>query len=138
MIENVKITGHNQILEMDRTKTPDYVLDTVDFGERDTQYSLVNTIGLIGLERDIWFKRLSAVVITGWVIRNDRDVTSLQRCKRRLNHFVIPNRQYTIQCDSADIIQFLATESIRYGTSESDNNEAFCKFQITGVRIEEQ
>ena len=132
MIENVKITGLTTTLEIDRTKTKDYVLDTVNIGNRDTQHSLINTIDLVGLERDIWYKRLSVVEITGWAIRDDRAPESLYRRKRRLNHFIVPNRQYTMVYEGKTL-QFIATESIRYGTTIQDNNESFCHFKITGL-----
>ena len=132
MIENVKIIGLKTTLEMDRTKTKDYVLDTVNFGERDTQFSLIKTLGLVGLERDIWYKRLSVVEITGWAIQDDHDSESLYRRKRRLNHFVVPNRKYTMIYEGKTL-QFIATESVRYGTTHNDNNEAFCHFKIAGL-----
>ena len=132
MIENVKIIGQRQTLEIDRTKTTDYVLDTVNIGDRNTQYSLIDTLDLVGLERDIWYKRLSAIEITGWVIQDEKDHDSLPRRKRRLNHFVVPNRGYTIEYEDKTF-QFIATESIRYGKTTKDNNEAFCHFKITGL-----
>ena len=120
MIENVKITGLTTTLEIDRTKTNDYVLDTVNIGNRDTQYSLINTIDLVGLERDIWYKRLSVVEITGWAIRDDRDPESLYRRKRRLNHFIVPNRQYTMVYEGKTL-QFIATESIETKSRALEN-----------------
>ena len=133
MIENIKLTGKNQTIEIDRTKTKNYVLDTVNFGEKDTAYSLVQTIGLVGVERDIWYKKLSAIEITGWVVADDRDAESMQRRKMRLNRFVIPKIEMNVVCDDGSEIDFIVTESIRYAKSYNDNNEAFCKFQITGL-----
>ena len=133
MIENVKLTGRNQMIEIDRIKTKNYVLDTVNLGEKNTAYSLVNTIGLIGVERDIWYKKLSDIEITGWVIADDRDAESMERRKMRLNHFVIPTTQLHMVYDGINTIDFIVTESIRYAKAYQDNNEAFCKFQITGL-----
>jgi hypothetical protein len=133
MIENVKLTGRNQTIEIDRTKTENYVLDTVNLGDKDTSYSLVNTIGLVGVERDIWYKKLSNIEITGWVVADHRDTESMERRKMRLNHFVIPKTQINMVYDGTNEIDFIITESIRYGKTDKDNNEAFCKFQITGL-----
>ena len=133
MIENVKIIGLRTTLEMDRTKTENYVLNTVSVGDRGTQFSLLNTLDLIGLERDIWYKRLSVLEITGWAIRDDRDPESLYRRKRRLNHFVIPGAPFTMIADNGKPLEFTATESVRYGAAKSENNEAFCLFKITGL-----
>jgi len=133
MIENIKLIGKNQTIEIDRSKTENYVLGTVNFGEKDTSYSLVNTLDIVGVERDIWYKRLSNIEIVGWVVADHRDKESMELRKMRLNHFVVPKTQIKMVYDGNDDIDFVITESIRYGKSHADNNEAFCKFQITGL-----
>jgi len=140
MIENVKLTSGNHTIEIDREKTVNYVLDTVNLGERDTSYSIVHTLDLVGVERDIWYKRLSVVEIVGYVIADDWDAESMVRRKIRLNHFVRPKMQIEMvyqksedRGQGAEKIDFIATESVRYGKTHTENNEAFCKFQITGL-----
>ncbi|MDR0326690.1 MAG: hypothetical protein LBI05_00175 [Planctomycetaceae bacterium] len=133
MIENVKLTGRNQTIEIDRTKTTNYVLETVNLGEKDTAYSTIRTNEIIGLERDIWYKQISNIEIVGWVIADSRDAESMERRKMRFNHFVIPNTQLKMVYDGINKIDIFVTESIRYGKSHAENNDAFCKFQITGV-----
>jgi len=133
MIENVKLYDAGQQFEFDRSQTKDYVLNTVNMGERDTTYSLRRRKGFPAWERDVWYKRMSVIEITGWVIENDREPLSLVKRKVRLNHFVTPNQYMNALCDNGTPLLFLVTESIRYGITESDNNGAFCKFQISGV-----
>jgi hypothetical protein len=133
MIENVKLTDREQTIEIGRTKTKDYVLDLVNLGDKDTSYSILNTLGIIGVERDIWYKKLSIIEITGWVVADDRDSELMARRKMRLNRFVIPNEYLHLVYDNTKKIDFLVTESIRYGKTHNENNEAFCKFQITGI-----
>ena len=133
MIENVKLTDGRQTLEIDRTKTENYVLDTVNIGDRDTSYSTVRAHDIIGLEWDIWHKRLTVLEIVGWVVADERDAESMERRKMRLNRFVIPQSQFNLLIDGEKTIDFIATESIRYGKTHTENNSAFCKFQITGL-----
>ena len=61
MLENIRLVGPTQTIELDRTKTKDYVFDKVDFGEQSTNYSLLNTQGIIGLELDVWHHTLAIV-----------------------------------------------------------------------------
>jgi hypothetical protein len=140
MIENIKLIGRRQTIEIDREKTQNYVLDTVDLGERDTSYTLVNTLDIVGVERDIWYKRLSNIEITGYVIADERDAESMERRKIRLNNFVVPKTELKAiyqesgnRSQKTEVIDFIVTESIRYGKTHTENNEAFCKFQITGL-----
>ena len=133
MIENIKLTDFIQTIEIDQTKTQNYVLGTVDFGEKDTQYSLINTLDIVGVERDIWYKRLSDIVIIGYVIADRWDAESMERRKMLLNRFVVPKRRYRMEYDDGKAVDFIVTESIRYGSSHTENNDAFCKFLITGL-----
>jgi hypothetical protein len=133
MIENVKLTFGKQTLELDRVKTQNYVLDLVNLGDKDTNYTLVNSLDVIGVEMDIWYKKLSVVEITGWVLADDKDAESMERRKMRLNELIVPKRQITMLSDDSEQIDFNITESIRYGTSTAENNEVFCKFKITGL-----
>jgi hypothetical protein len=133
MIENVKLTRGNQTIEIDRVTTEDYVLDTVNFGEKDTNYTILNTLDIVGVERDIWYKKLSVIEITGWVVVDDRNYMSMARRKMRLNRFVIPKAEMKVVCDGSKEIDFLVTESIRYGKTHTENNEALCRFMISGL-----
>ena len=141
MIENVKLTDGKQTLEIDREKTKDYVLDTVNPGDRDTSYSTIRTHDIIGLEWDIWHKRLTNIEIVGYVVADDRDTESMELRKMRLNSFVVPQTEFNALLDGENdltgtpgqSINFIATESIRYGKTHTENNEAFCKFQVTGL-----
>ena len=85
------------------------------------------------LERDIWYKRLTSIEIVGYVIADHRDAESMERRKMRLNHFVAPERKITAVLDNGKCIDFIMTESVRYGATHTENNEAFCKFMITGL-----
>jgi len=133
MIENIKLIGKNQTIEIDRTRTQNYVLDTVNVGDRDTGFSTIRTHDIIGLERDIWYKRLTKVQIVGYVIADHRDAESMERRKMRLNHFVVPATELTVVMDCVKNIKFVVTESVRYGATHTENNDAFCKFMITGI-----
>jgi hypothetical protein len=141
MIENVRLTIGSQILEIDRTRTEDYVLDTVNFGDRDVQFLLRKLKNSPSFDFTSLYKRISVLEITGWVVCDERVPGSLAQRKTRLNNLIIPNTVITLQCSNENGIapnpmlfgMCRLTESIRYGTTESDNNEAFCKFLIAGV-----
>ena len=137
MIENIKLIGENTTIEMDRTKTDDFVLDIVDIGSDDTNYKLVNSIDVVGVEMDIWYHTISTITITGFVLNGGKGENSLARRKMLLNRFVVPNRKIKFVSKNEITqklteLEFIVSQSVRYGTTEQTNNEEFCGFMITG------
>jgi hypothetical protein len=143
MWDNVRLTVIDETVDesellIDRTATVDYVLDIVDFGVQDTKYSLVNKKDIIGLEKDVWYKSLSVATITGWAVNDDRAGFMLSERKMFLNRFVVPKRKLLVEAVNPvrrmkSRCEIFLTQSIRYGTNENENNDAFCRFMITGV-----
>ena len=121
MIENCKLISAQTTLEFDREHTDDYVLDTVDLGTQETNYSLLNVLDLVGLERDIWYNTLNTLTITGYVLHGkEGDESGLARRKMRLNRFAVPlaNLRYTsldLVSRMRTTIDLKVTQSIRYG-----------------------
>lgn len=130
MIESISIKNTVIGTEVNINKyTGEYWLDTVDFGQvNGTPYTfkfidqIGETVYNTGIEtRDI--------TISGWVAGwNEAQVSAL---KLKLNHFINP--KHLCECYANDKkIQFYPTASIRYGTTNAENNEFICKFVISG------
>lgn len=117
-------------LTLDMVSTPDYILKSVDWGTAKGthhSYKYVNQIGESITNTSIGTRQ---IIIEGWVVaENESHMTAL---KRRLNSFINP--QETIEMFySSYAISFIPDESVKYSLSSAENNEFFCKFQISGT-----
>lgn len=133
MVENIvltnKVTG--TVLELDVTKTPYYILDSVNWGQvgyTHNSYKYVNQIGstVTGTTLDT----REGIEIVGWVIAKTE--AQMDQRKKLLNGFVNP--QWLIELKYKNyILDFLPNGTIKYGTVMAENNEVMCKFKITGM-----
>lgn len=132
MVENITLLNDTTKaeIELDVTKTPYYILDTVDWGQvKSNQYSYkyVNQIGITVTGVSLETRDIS---ISGWVIAKTE--LDMDRRKQTLNSFVNP-QQLIVMTYKDYVLEFLPTTSIKYGTTMSDNNEVICKFKIDGL-----
>lgn len=131
MVEGVKLQNveTRAILTLDMVSTPDYVLESVDWGAVESthhSYKYVNQIGVYVTGTSL---ETRSVVIQGWVIA-DSEATMTSR-KGILNRFVNP--QQAIDLFYKDYtLRFLPNTSIRYSATVRENNDVICKFKIEG------
>jgi hypothetical protein len=117
-------------LALDMLSTPDFILKSVDWGTikgTHRTYRYVNQDGVTISETAF---ETRPVTIEGWIVaENENHMTSL---KRKLNGFVNPKDAIDLFYDNYTI-RFVPDETVKYPVVNSENNEIFCKFQISGT-----
>lgn len=131
MVEGIKLQNveTGKILTLDMVSTPDYVLESVDWGVIESthhSYKYVNQIGVYVTGSSL---ETRDVEIVGWVVAaNERDMTTR---KAMLNSFFNP--QQAIDLFYKDyVLRFLPKTSVKYSINVSENNEVICKFKVSG------
>lgn len=131
MVEGIKLQNveTRAILTLDMVSTPDYVLNSVDWGAVESthhSYKCVNQIGVYVTGTSL---ETRSVDISGWVIAStEREMTNR---KTILNRFFNP--QQAVDLFYKDyVLRFLPNTSVRYSTAIAENNEVVCKFKVKG------
>ncbi|MDE7424988.1 MAG: phage tail family protein [Lachnospiraceae bacterium] len=132
MIENVillnKVT--KDVIELDVSKTPYYILDSVDWGQVKSEhhtYKYVNQIGVYVTGTSLETREIE---ITGWIIAKTE--SQMDERKKVLNGFVNPQQMINLTYKQYDL-EFLPNTSIKYSTTLVENNDVVCKFKIDGL-----
>lgn len=132
MVENVillnKVT--QDILELDVSATPYYILDAVDWGQVESNhhsYKYVNQIGVYVTGTTLETRKIN---ITGWIIAKTE--IEMSERKRMLNRFINPQQLIELTYKQY-VLEFLPNVSVKYSTTIADNNEVVCKFKIEGL-----
>lgn len=117
-------------LILDMVSTPNYILESVDWGTIQATHHTYKYVNQVGETIGNTSLGTRPIEIIGWIVAKDENhMTSL---KNKLNSFVNPKEMVTILYDSYKI-NFAPTETIRYSIGAEENNEVFCKFQIYGI-----
>lgn len=133
MVENIILTNKvtDAVLELDVTTSPYYILESVDWGQigcNHHSYKYVNQIGV--LVTGTTLEARENIEIVGWVIAKTE--LEMDRRKKMLNGFVNP--QWFIELKYKEyILDFLPSNTIKYGKNIAENNELMCKFKINGM-----
>ena len=126
LLQNVETRAY---LKLDMLTTPDYILNSVDWGVVESthhSYKYVNQIGVYVTGTSL---ETRAVTIMGWVIADtERQMT--QR-KAMLNRFFNPQQAVDLFYKNYEL-RFLPSYSVRYSTTIAENNEIVCKFKVEG------
>ena len=132
MVERIVLrkVKNSEELVLDKVSTPDYILDTVDWGTvpgTHHSYKYVNQVGESITNTSLGVRD---ILIEGWIVaRNETHMTEL---KRKLNAFINPLQSIDLLY-SKYIINFVPNESVKYSVNVAENNDVFCKFKIDGV-----
>lgn len=131
MVEGIKLQNveTRKVLTLDMVSTPDYILESVDWGVIESthhSYKYVNQIGVYVTGTSLETRN---VEIVGWVIASsERDMTTR---KSLLNSFFNP--QQAIDLFYKDyVLRFLPNTSVKYSVNVAENNEVICKFKVDG------
>lgn len=132
MVERIvlKKVKNSEELILDMVSTPEYVLKSVDWGTiqgTHHQYKYVNQVGVTVTGTTLATRPIS---IEGWIVAASS--ARMNVLKRKLNSFINPQDAIDLYYDEY-MIRFIPDETIKYATNESENNDAFCKFVITGT-----
>ena len=131
MVENILIDNPSigVSLELDKVKTPWFILDYINWGTIDADQSTNKYVGQHG--ESLVSNQLGTrdIEISGWVIaRSNEDMSSR---KRFLNKFVNPLQSMIITYNGFSL-EFYPSTTIEYSDDSSDNNEVVCQFMIEG------
>lgn len=132
MVENVVLSNDElgQSLELDKTITPWFILDYINWGQIEADQSTNKYVGQHGESLVSNMLGTRDVELSGWVIaRSDDDMS---RRKRFLNRFVNPLQQMTVTYNDY-VITFYPGTTIEYSDKTNENNEVVCKFMIEGT-----
>lgn len=132
MVERIilKKVKNSEELVLDMVSTPDYVLKSVDWGTIQSKRSTYKYVGQAGVTVTETSFESRPITIEGWVVSQNSALMS--NLKKKLNSFVNP--QDAIDLRYSDyVIRFLPDETVKYASTREDNNDAFCKFVITGT-----
>lgn len=126
MLQNVETRA---TLTFDMLSTPDYILNSVDWGVVESthhSYKYVNQVGVYVTGSSL---ETRSVNIIGWIIA-DTEFAMTQR-KAVLNRFFNPQQAIDLFYETY-VLRFLPDSSIRYSITMAENNEIMCKFQVEG------
>lgn len=132
MVERIVLRRikNQEELVLDTVSTPDFILKSVDWGSikgTHHSYKYVNQVGESITNTSLGTR---PITIDGWIVAQDEaDMTFL---KRKLNSFVNPQEAIDLFY-SEYVIRFVPDETVKYSVSVAENNEVFCKFQISGT-----
>lgn len=132
MVERITLrrVKDSEELILDMVSTPNYILDSVDWGSvsgTHHSYKYVNQVGVSITNTSLAARNIS---IDGWIVaKNENHMTEL---KRKLNSFINPQEGMNL-IYSNYAIMFRPDSSIRYSANKAENNEVMCKFKIEGT-----
>ena len=133
MVESIKIqdidTGEE--LEMDKLTTTDYILDYADWAQASVNYGTSQYINQIGVTVISTSYKSRNIDISGFIIADtEQEMTNRIR---KLNGFFVPMHEYLVIYKEFQI-KMRIDSSVRYtNTDETNNNEAICRFKISGM-----
>ena len=132
MVERIILrkVKNSQELVLDMVSTPDYVLKSVDWGTIQSSHHTYKYVNQVGVTISGTSLETRPITIEGWVVaQTDTLMTSL---KRKLNGFVNPQDAIDLIYNDY-VIRFIPDETVKYANTREENNDAFCKFIITGT-----
>lgn len=132
MVERIvlKKVKNSQELVLDKVSTPEYILESVDWGTIKGTHHSYRYVNQVGVTVSGTSLATRPVIITGWIVAlNPKQMGVL---KDKLNSFVNPQDAIDLYYDEY-MIRFIPDETIKYATKESENNDTFCKFFIEGT-----
>lgn len=131
MVEGIKLQNveTRAVLTLDMVSTPDFILNSVDWGAVESTHHSFKYVNQIGVYVTGTSFETRSVTIQGWVIAENESMMTIR--KTTLNRFFNP--QQAIDLFYKDyVLRFLPNTSIRYSTVIAENNEVICKFKVEG------
>lgn len=131
MVEGIKLQNveTRAVLTLDMVSTPDFILNSVDWGAVESTHHSFKYVNQIGVYVTGASLETRSVTIQGWVIAENESMMTIR--KTTLNRFFNP--QQAVDLFYKDyVLRFLPNTSIRYSTAIAENNEVICKFKVEG------
>lgn len=132
MVEGITLKNLDtgMTLEIDMVSTPDYVLESVDWGVIEASHHSYKYVNQVGVQVTGTTLETRPIEILGWIIAE----TPLQMTERKdkLNQFFNPQQWIELSYKKYTL-KFLSNGSVKYSIAPAENNEVICKFKIDGL-----
>lgn len=131
MVEGIRLQNveTRAVLTLDMVSTPDFILNSVDWGAVESTHHSFKYVNQIGVYVTGTSLETRSVTIQGWVIAENESLMTIR--KTTLNRFFNP--QQAVDLFYKDyVLRFLPNTSVRYSTTIAENNEVVCKFKVEG------
>lgn len=135
MVERIILTNQTtgQVLTLDKTKTIEYILDSVDWGQIQSTHHSYKFLNQVGVYVEGTTLETRDISVTGWIVERNEEQMTVQ--KRWINAFVNPMQKMLLSY-SKYVIEFLPYTSVKYSVIYPENNELICKFKIDGLAFD--
>lgn len=131
MVEGIRLQNveTRAVLTLDMVSTPDFILNSVDWGAVESTHHSFKYVNQIGVYVTGTSLETRSVTIQGWVIAENESLMTIR--KTTLNRFFNPQQAVDLFYKNY-VLRFLPNTSVRYSTTIAENNEVVCKFKVEG------
>ena len=132
MVENIvfKRVDSNEELALSMTDTPFYILNNVDWGVIQGTHHSYKYVNQIGVSITSTSLKERSITVTGWIIADTEE--EMDERKQFLNRYFDPRYEIDVMYKGY-FLRFVPDNTVKYGTSEKENNDTIVQFQIKGT-----
>lgn len=132
MVENIvfKRVDSNEELALSMTDTPFYILNNVDWGVVQGTHHSYKYVNQIGVSITSTSLKERSITVTGWIIADTEE--EMDERKQFLNRYFDPRYEIDVMYKGY-FLRFVPDNTVKYGTSEKENNDTIVQFQIKGT-----
>lgn len=132
VVENIvfKRVDSNEELALSMTDTPFYILNNVDWGVVQGTHHSYKYVNQIGVSITSTSLKERSITVTGWIIADTEE--EMDERKRFLNRYFDPRYEIDVMYKNY-FLRFVPDNTVKYGTSEKENNDTIAQFQINGT-----
>ena len=132
VVENIvfKRVDSNEELALSMTDTPFYILNNVDWGVVQGTHHSYKYVNQIGVSITSTSLKERSITVTGWIIADTEE--EMDERKQFLNRYFDPRYEIDVMYKGY-FLRFVPDNTIKYGTSEKENNDTIVQFQIKGT-----
>lgn len=132
VVENIvfKRVDSNEELALSMTDTPFYILNNVDWGVVQGTHHSYKYVNQIGVSITSTSLKERSIMVTGWIIADTEE--EMDERKQFLNRYFDPRYEIDVMYKGY-FLRFVPDNTVKYGTSEKENNDTIVQFQIKGT-----
>ena len=132
MVENIvfKRVDSNEELALSMIDTPFYILNNVDWGVVQGTHHSYKYVNQIGVSITSTSLKERSITVTGWIIADTEE--EMDERKQFLNRYFDPRYEIDVMYKGY-FLRFVPDNTVKYGTSEKENNDTIVQFQIKGT-----
>ena len=132
VVENIvfKRVDSNEELALSMTDTPFYILNNVDWDVVQGTHHSYKYVNQIGVSITSTSLKERSITVTGWIIADTEE--EMDERKQFLNRYFDPRYEIDVMYKNY-FLRFVPDNTVKYGTSEKENNDTIVQFQIKGT-----